>query len=119
MNIKIKFLPYERLKEMDIPHLLEDMKKDTIILIDAKLSVSQETAIIEETMKAISDKFSGIELSSMEINADEETSMLEKIRGRFAELILGKRRGITVIGPSKTIKKIKKNPKDLFLEMSG
>ncbi len=119
MNIKIKFLPYERLKELDIPHLLEDMKKDTIILIDAKLSVSQETAIIEETMKAISDKFAGIELSSLEMSADENVSLFEKLRGRFAEFILGKRRGITVIGPSKTIKRIKKNPKDLFLEMSG
>lgn len=118
MKLKVKFLPYEKLKELSLKDVLADLQKNMIIMVDAKLSIEQETKIIEETMKRISDKFSGIELSSLELTPEKDTNLLDKIKSIFIELIIGKKRGLTVIGPAKIIKKIRKNPEELLLDVS-
>lgn len=118
MNLKIKFLPYEKIK--DLNGILKELQKDTIIMIDAKLSIEEETEIIKETMKRISKKFTGVELSSLSLSDyEKEETILKKFRNRFIEKMIGKKRGITVVGPAKIIKRIKKNPEDLLLDMSG
>jgi hypothetical protein len=119
MNLKVKFLPYERLDSRSLDKILEDVRKDTIIMIDAKLSAKQEARIIEETMKKVSEKFSGIELGSLELVREKNAPAMQRFKGMFIDMVIGKRRGITVIGPARIIKKIKKNPEDLLLDMSG
>ncbi|MBI4173705.1 MAG: DUF2073 domain-containing protein [Candidatus Aenigmarchaeota archaeon] len=119
MNLKIKFLPYEKLKEEGIEEVMKEVERNTIVMIDGKLSATDEAELIEKTMKKISDKFSGIELSSLELPASAADHPLARIKDSFIELVIGKKRGLTVIGPSRLIKRIKKNPKELFLEMSG
>jgi hypothetical protein len=118
MNLKIKFLPYEKIKNLN--GILKELQKDTIIMIDAKLSVEEETEIIKETMKRISKKFTGVELSSLSLSDyEKEGTILRRVRNKFVEKLIGKKRGITVVGPAKIIKKIKKNPEELLLDMSG
>lgn len=115
MKLKIKFLPYENLKKMPIKDIIRDLKKNMIILIDAKLKANEEAELIEETMKKISRRFTGIELSSLELDADTENKKtFRKIKDRLIESIIGKKRGMTIIGPAKIIKKIEKNPEDLL-----
>ncbi|MBI2675299.1 MAG: DUF2073 domain-containing protein [Candidatus Aenigmarchaeota archaeon] len=118
-KLRIKFIPYEKVEEKKVEHILDEIEKDTIIMIDAKLSAEQETELIEETMKKISDKFKGIELGSMEFTPAEEAGILARIRNRVVETVVGRKRGMTVIGPAKLIKRIKRQPKALFLEMSA
>ena len=115
MNVKIKLLPYENLKKDKYTYVLEDLKSDTIILVDAKLTPEEESQLIEETMKKVSEKFSGIEMSSVDLMEGKKFSGLEKIRNSIVEMILGKKRGMTIIGPAKIIHKIKKNPQELLL----
>ena len=117
MNLRIKLIPYERLKRGDIKSLIKDLKEGTIILIDAKLDPKEEADLIEETMKVISDKFSGIELSSMDLTELKETTNFERFKNMIIERIMGKRRGLTIIGPAKIIRKIEKNPEELLLYM--
>ena len=118
MKFRVKILPYERIEEGGLKEILKDVKENTIIMIDAKLSVDEETFIIQETMKKISDKFSGIELNSLELNSKKESTFLSNLRNKMVELLMGKKRGITIIGPANIIKKIEKNPQNLLLDVS-
>ncbi|NOR85407.1 DUF2073 domain-containing protein [archaeon] len=117
-NISIKLVPYEALESGSVKDILADLQKNTIVVIDAKISPQKEAEIIQETMAEINEKFSGIEISSFDISKDEETDFLSKLRGRLAEILLGKKRGLTVIGPADIIKKIKKDPKELMVHLS-
>lgn len=118
MKLRVKILPYERIGDESLKEILKDIRENTIIMIDAKLSVEQETYIIQETMKKISDKFSGIELSSLEMGSEKGTTFLAGFKNRLLEMLMGKKRGITIIGPAKIIKKIEKNPRDMLLDLS-
>ena len=117
MNLKIKFIPYEKMKMDSFSDLLKDVKENTIILIDAKLKPEEESGIIEKTMESVSEKFSGIELSSIDFTGEEEMNNFERFKNILIEKIIGKKRGMTIIGPAKIIHKIKKNPKELLLYM--
>ncbi len=114
INLKIKFIPYEKTTGNNFAKILKDLKKDTIILIDAKLSAEHEAELIKKTMEHISEKFAGIELSSIEL-VSEKGSTSGKIRDFFFKLTTGKTRGMTVIGPARIIRKIEKNPQELLV----
>jgi len=114
-DIKIKLLPYEKLSYTKVNSLLKDLESNTIILIDAKLSSEEEAHLIEETMKKVSNKFKGIELDSLDPVKDND--LFAKIRSVLLELISGKKRGITMIGPAGLVKQIKKDPHNLLLSL--
>lgn len=114
MNIKIKLLPYERFKRDKYKAVLRALKENTIILIDAKLSMEEELTLIKETMRNITGNFTGIELSS--INSIEKSmTNTDKFRNMLVERIIGKKRGMTIIGPARLVQKIKKNPEEIEL----
>ncbi len=112
-GLRIKFVPYESMKS-DYSSVMKGLKENAIILVDAKLSPEEETDLIKETMKQISSTFKGIEMSSLDISETAQKG-LGRIRNIFVEAVLGKKRGITIIGPAKIVRKIKKNPEDLLL----
>lgn len=117
MNIKFKLITYEKFKKDGFDSLINDLRDSKIIMIDAKLTAKQEAYIIEQTMKQISDKFSGIELASLSILNEAEITGFEKIKNALLETIIGKKRGFTIIGPAKIVHKIKKNPEELMVFM--
>jgi len=71
-------------------------------------------------MEEISPKFKGIELSVVYPDKSKQDSM-QRIRGTFANLLLGDREGLTIIGPASVVKKIEKNPDkiELFTKENG
>ncbi|MFN3527543.1 MAG: DUF2073 domain-containing protein [Candidatus Altarchaeaceae archaeon] len=81
-----------------------------ILVVEEPLTPKEEAMLIEETMLGIDEKFKGIEVA---VIREESTSLAEKIAA-----ILGVRKGITVIGPSNIIQKIKreKEPQKILLE---
>jgi hypothetical protein len=113
--LRIKFVPYERLREEKFKKILKDLAENTIILVDAKLDAKEEAALIAETMKAVSDKFSGIELSSIEINGQKKQGHYGRFKSAIVERMIGKKRGMTVLGHAKIVQKIKRNPEELLL----
>ena len=117
-DLMIKLIPYETIKTGSVKDILSDLKKNTIIVIDAKITPKEEAELIQETMAAIDGKFLGVEISSFDVSKDEEIDFLSKIKGRLAEILLGKKRGLTVIGPADIVKKIKKDPKELMVHLS-
>ena len=117
MNLKIRFVPYETFKKKGVKALLNDLKENKIILIDAKLDAKEEADLIKDTMEKISYLFSGIEMGSFEAKSQKNMGGFEKLRTSLAEVITGKKRGLTIIGPAKVIHKIEKNPEELRLFM--
>jgi len=116
-KLKIRFVPYEKFKVSDLGVFLEGMHDNTIVLIDAKLTPEEEANLIKETMKKVSNTFSGIELNSLELSNSKSLNNIEKIKNVVIEKIIGKKRGLTIIGPAKTVRQIKKNPEELLLYM--
>lgn len=117
MNIRIKFMPYEKFREKDLGKFLDSLHENTIVLIDAKLTADEEANLIKETMKKVSNQFSGIELNSLELANGKKISNINKIKNMVIEKIIGKKRGLTIIGPAKTVHQIRKNPEELLLYM--
>jgi len=117
MNIRIKFVPYEKFRENHMGRFLRDLQENTIVLIDAKLKADEEANLIKETMEKVSNQFSGIELNSLEFANGKKLSNFDKIKNMVIERIIGKKRGLTIIGPAKTVRQIRKNPEELLLYM--
>jgi hypothetical protein len=116
-NLKIKFVPYEKYRRDGMKAIMKDLKQETIVLIDAKLPAEEEAKIIEETMKKIngnSNSFTGIELSSIDFSGKTSNS-LEWLKNVLIQTIIGKKRGMTIIGPAKIVRRIDKNPEELLL----
>jgi hypothetical protein len=109
--MRIKFVPYEKLKGNHAA-VLEELKEGMIIVVDAKLSPREEAELIQETMRAISQRFAGIELGSVDF-AHVDTG--GKLRSSLLEKLSGKKRGITLIGPAKLIRRIEQKPEELML----
>ncbi|MBN2251456.1 MAG: DUF2073 domain-containing protein [Candidatus Altiarchaeota archaeon] len=108
VKIELEFVSSEVLEEKTdedkMKFILEKVKANKILVMEESLSSTEEAKLIEETMKTISEKFAGIEVSTLR----EKTE--SGIREKIIKLLGGKTGGLTVIGPSKLIKQIKKEP---------
>jgi hypothetical protein len=111
-EIKMKLVPYEMFKE-DLENVFSEIKKGSIVIVDAKLQPEEEARIIEETMNRVDLKFKGIEISTLELSSNKENKLASIIKDKIYKLISGKERGITLIGSANIIKKIERNPEEL------
>lgn len=113
MDIELEFISSDVLEgktpEEKMNFLLEKIKNDKIIVIEESLSSREEALLIEATMKQISKKFPGVEISTL-----RERSA-EGFRERLIKILGGRTGGLTVIGPSKLVKKIKKEPQRISI----
>ena len=108
-----------------IKFILSNIRKNKIIVLDGVLDPEEEMKLIEETMKRIDGTdFTGIEIYSMRKEAkgykalvekvanslptDKLSSILSKLLKREVRLFKPLRDGLTLIGPSKIVKQIKK-----------
>ena len=48
----------------------------------------------------------------------KDQSNMQRVRGAFANVLLGDRTGLTIIGPASVVKKIEKNPNKIELFMN-
>jgi hypothetical protein len=117
-KVSLEFIPYETLKNMDIrdqvKYIIEKTKENKILVFDSKLTAEEEAKLISETMKNISPKFSGIEISSL---SREDKGGFELIKDWVFRTLTGKNRGTSIIGPAKIIKQIKRNPESISIAM--
>jgi len=116
--VTFQFIPYQDIENLTpakrVNKLLKIVKDERIILMEGRLKKQEEADLIEITMEEISSKFKGIELSVIYPNKDKQDA-LQKIRGTFANLLLGDRQGMTIIGPASVVKKIEQNPDKIEL----
>ena len=110
-------------KSKRIGFILGKVKDGTIMVTDGVLKPEEEMELIKETMRRVDDGFPGIEVASIKKPTKGLESMFERVydqRDRIQGLVsvlTGKeieqtslRNGLTLIGPAKFVRKIKKNP---------
>lgn len=117
-NLTLQFIPYAQIAHMSsnerIEHLLSVVKNDHIIVLEGRLKSEEEANLIQKTMASISKKFTGIELSV--IFPEQKTeSLLKRLHQNLVNIILGDRRGLTIIGPANVVKEIKQDPEKIQL----
>jgi len=113
----------EKEKEKRINFILNKVKDGTILVTDCVFTPQDEMDLIKETMRRVDSGFPGIEVASLKKAPKGLQALLEtfsdstnKIKNFFA-MLRGKKEnktptkiGITLIGPARYIKKIKRNP---------
>lgn len=116
--LTLQFIPYAELSSMSsekkIQKLLRVVKEEKIVLIEGKLGSNEKSELIRKTMQEIDDKFKGIEIEELDLDKRDK-AFFERIRTMFINLLLGSRKGMTIIGPASIIKEIKKDPDKIQL----
>lgn len=118
--VTLEFVPYSEVGHLDtekkIAKLLGIVKEDSIVVMQGRLEVFEETTLIERTMEEInSSGFKGIEICT--IYPKVGSGIFEFFRGGMAKILLGNREGITVIGPASIVREIKRDPNKIQLFM--
>ncbi|MCX6695503.1 MAG: DUF2073 domain-containing protein [Candidatus Altiarchaeota archaeon] len=112
-EIEIEFISSDVLRGMDLEgklkYILENVKDNKILVIEEGMWPQEEAALIEETMKQVNKKFHGIEVSTLR----EKTE--EGLREKVIRMLGGSTGGLTVIGPSKLVRKVKKEPQQITM----
>ncbi len=113
MKIELEFISSDTLapksEEEKMKFILDKIKDNKILVMEESLTTTEESRLIEATMLMVTQKFPGIEVSTL--RKDTAPGIREKI----IRLLGGKRGGLTVIGPSKLIKKVKKEPEKISM----
>ena len=116
--LTLQFVPYEEIEGLSsnerIKKLLGMVKDEKIVVLEGRLKKEEETELIKRTMEEISERFKGIELSV--VYPDRKKGMFGKsIKSNIADMLLGQRQGLTVLGPASLIKEIRKDPDKIQL----
>jgi hypothetical protein len=128
MKLKFDFVSSATLEEKNkksrINFILNKVKDGTILVTDGVMKPEEEMELIKETMRRVDDGFPGVEVASLkkpvkglERFVESFSDQRERIRGFLASLTGAKppersnlKTGLTLIGPAKYIKQVKKNP---------
>jgi hypothetical protein len=116
--LTLQFIPHTEIEGMDtdrkIRKLLAIAKENKIVLLEGRLKKEEEGELIRKTMEEIDAKFKGIELSVIYPEL-RHAAILQKLKSKFINMLLGDRTGLTIIGPATIIKEIKKDPDKIQL----
>jgi hypothetical protein len=123
MKLKLDFVSSSTLdgkpKKERINYILSKVKDGSILVMDGVMSPDEELDLIRETMRRVDDGFPGIEVCSLKKKVKGFQLFMERLSDQTAKIqqIFTRRTpdkklkfGITLVGPAKYIKKIKKNP---------
>lgn len=107
MELRFDFVSAKTLankSKMDkIKFIIEKIKENVIVILEEALSPEEEAELIEATMREIdTETFHGIEFYRIEHS--------NSLRDKIASYIAGRRVGLTIVGPTRLIETIKKEP---------
>ena len=118
MGITLQFVPHGEIARLSpltkIHKLLKMAKQNNIVVLEGRLKKEEETELIKVTMEEISDEFKGIELSVIYPQSKDDT-IVGKVKDNLANILLGDRIGLTIIGPATIVKEIKQDPSKIQL----
>ncbi|OIO40462.1 hypothetical protein CO154_00845 [Candidatus Pacearchaeota archaeon CG_4_9_14_3_um_filter_31_7] len=121
-DLTLQFVPYTEISNLTpykkIKKLLDMIDENKILIIQGKLEPHEEKDLIEETMRKIGTskkaKFRGIELASLVPNM-KNSNVFDNFKTRVANMLVGERDALTIIGPATIVKEIKRDPSKMQL----
>lgn len=105
----IEFLSKEKLNSVDFEEkldlVLEKVKANAVLVLEESWAPSEKRELIKTSMEEVDDDFPGVEFMGL----DSATTRLEKARSFLYDKFLNEdyRRGITIVGNSRVMEKIK------------
>jgi len=115
--LTLQIIPYGEIDRLSsvgrIRKLLTLAKEDKIVLLQGRLKKEEEAELIKATMEEINKEFKGIELAVMDSMDNGALTGFDKLKNGFANMLLGNRSGLTLVGPANIVKRVMKNPKKL------
>jgi hypothetical protein len=118
-GFSIQFLPYSEIRDLNsddrIKKILAIILNNNILILQGRLSSSEEARLIGDTMAMIGHikSFRGIELA---VIGNTQESIFGKFTKGIANAIAGGDfSAITIIGPATIVKEMKRNPKKIEL----
>ena len=110
--LTLQFVPYSEIEALSsigrIRKLLTIAKEGKIVLLQGRLTRTEEAELIKTTMEEINKDFKGIELSVI-YPEEKSNDFFRKVKSNFVNMLLGDRQGLTIIGPANIVKEIKKD----------
>lgn len=125
-DLSIHFMPLEAFqvlgREEKLEMLLERSREKEITVIEGLLEPKEEMDLIKATMEEVGEgnEFKGVEIGSVNLERSwlrKKEGLAQKIRNFLLRYIVGRKRGLTVIGPASLVKEVKQNPEKLTLTM--
>ena len=114
--LTLQFVPYEEIDGLSsserIKKLIGMVKDERIIVLEGRLKKQEEAELIRRTMEEIDERFTGIELS---VVYPDKKKKGKSFRSGIANMLLGERQGLTILGPASVIKEIRKDPDKIQL----
>ncbi len=123
MDLVLQFLPYAEIEFLNsserVTKLLKLVKQNKILILEGRLRKEEEADLIQKTMEEIDESFKGVELGTIDPSPKEEEALLAKLKSTMFNMILGERRGLSIIGPANVVKQIKQDPEKIQLFMQS
>ena len=122
MGLTLQFMPYLEIENLSslgrIRKILNAVKENKIVLLEGRLRKEEEAELIKTTMEEINAEFKGIELAVI-YPENHNMDFIRKIRSGFANILLGNRSGLTIVGPASIVKEIRRDPNKIQLMIKG
>lgn len=119
MGLTLQFMSHSEIEALPsakrIKKLIDLVKQEKIILLEGRLTKAEEIDLITVTMQQIDENFKGIEIGSIEPNDSKNARFFSALKTNMINMLLGERRGITIIGPAAIVKEIKQDPEKIQL----
>lgn len=113
MKIELEFISSDMLGSKSgsekMNFILDKIKENKILVIEESLSSLEESRLIEATMRQINEEFPGIEVSTLKGKTEKG------VKKGLIKFLGGRTGGLTIIGPSRLIKRIKKEPEQISM----
>ena len=117
-ELTIQFVPRAEIMSLSVDarlkHLIDIVKKEKIALVEGQLKKEEEAKLIADTMGSINQKFKGIELAVI-YPQHLSLTWIQKLRSTLANVLLGQKSGLTIIGPATVVQEIKQDPEKIQL----
>jgi hypothetical protein len=112
-------MPYDEISKLAsderINKVLEVVKENKILLLEGRLKKDEEAELIKRTMEQIDEDFKGIELGVIYPDQQKDADFFKKMKTNMINMLLGDRRGFTILGPATVVKEIKQDPNKIQL----
>ena len=114
--ITIEFVPFDDITGLPpkqvVNKLFKIVMNKKVVLLEGRLTPEEEADLIQKTMRSINNRFKGIEIATLSDITQTEGIDLRK---GLLKLLMGRRHGLTLIGPATIIKEIKRDPNKIQL----
>jgi len=116
--LTLQFIPFTEIESLSsderIEKLLSIVRENKIALVEGTLHKEESAALIKKTMENINQEFRGIEFAVIYPEQNDD-AMFKRLRLKLINVLLGNRRGLTIIGPASVVKEIKQDPHKIDL----